>query len=350
MANATNVNDPLLPSTTADYSIVKNALKRRRLRRGSSDPNIRETHLLEQQHTSELLQNAKYTPENKFDLKPVYMFLAAYLGLGAFCFFLVRDQIDGRKKNGMLDAIYFCVVTMTTVGYGDLIPRTKFAKFLACIFVFTGMALVGFVLSNAADYILEKQEILFVKAIIHKKENGDNHDLMKEIEANKIHYKVLTTLGVILFLFLAGIFFLYFFEDLELFDAFYCVCSTVTTLGYGDKSFSTKTGRLFAAVWILISTICWAQFFYYLAQLYTERRQRSLIKWVLTRKLTVSDLDAADLDDDRAVSAAEFVVYKLKELGKISDEDVSLVMDGFRALDVDSSGTLTENDLLISSQ
>ena len=49
-------------------------------------------------------------------------------------------------------------------------------------------------------------------------------------------------------------------------------------------------------------------------------------------------------------SAAEFVVFKLKEMGKISEEDVPLVLEGFKALDVDRSGTLTENDLIVSSQ
>lgn len=47
-------------------------------------------------------------------------------------------------------------------------------------------------------------------------------------------------------------------------------------------------------------------------------------------------------------SAAEFIVYKLKEMGKISDEDVMAVMKGFKMLDVDLSGTLTKSDLVLS--
>lgn len=44
-------------------------------------------------------------------------------------------------------------------------------------------------------------------------------------------------------------------------------------------------------------------------------------------------------------SAAEFVVYKLKEMGKISEEDVEMVMEWFKILDADHSGTLTKTDL-----
>jgi potassium channel subfamily K len=44
--------------------------------------------------------------------------------------------------------------------------------------------------------------------------------------------------------------------------------------------------------------------------------------------------------------AAEFVVYKLKEMGKISEEDIALVMKEFEDLDVDQSGTLSASDIM----
>ena len=47
-------------------------------------------------------------------------------------------------------------------------------------------------------------------------------------------------------------------------------------------------------------------------------------------------------------SAAEFVVYKLKELGKINQEDISCFLEEFDKLDVDQSGTLSPYDLTMS--
>ena len=44
--------------------------------------------------------------------------------------------------------------------------------------------------------------------------------------------------------------------------------------------------------------------------------------------------------------AAEFVLYKLKEMGKISQEDIALVMKEFENLDADESGTLTASDIM----
>ncbi|KAH0943932.1 hypothetical protein HID58_003569 [Brassica napus] len=40
-----------------------------------------------------------------------------------------------------------------------------------------------------------------------------------------------------------------------------------------------------------------------------KSKQRELVKWVLTRRITNSDLEAADLDEDGVVGAAEFIVY-----------------------------------------
>ncbi|KAG2678237.1 hypothetical protein I3760_12G134200 [Carya illinoinensis] len=277
--------------------------------------------------------------------KKVALFFAVYLGLGAVCFYLVRNQIEGKKTDGILDAVYFCIVTMTTVGYGDLVPNSALTKLLACAFVFTGMALIGLVLSKAADYLLEKQEILLVNAL--RKKVGPS-DILKEAETNRVKYKCLTVFVLLMVLIVAGTTFLATVEKLEVVDAFYCVCATITTLGYGDKSFSTKAGRAFAVVWILTSTISLAQFFLYMAELNTERRHRALVKSVLTRKVTNVDLEAADLDNDGVVDAPEFVLYKLKEMGKITEEDISLVMEEFEDLDVDQSGTLSASDIMLA--
>ncbi|CAN6552601.1 unnamed protein product [Malus baccata var. baccata] len=281
----------------------------------------------------------------QFSLTQVLLLLIAYIGGGTFCFFLMRHQIKGKKTNAILDSMYLCIVTMSTVGYGDLVPDSMLAKLVACVYVFIGMALVGIILGKAADYLVEKQEILLVRAI-HFRDKFGPPELLKEVETEKVKFKCITVGILLLILIIVGTVFLCLFENLEVTDALYCVCSTITTLGYGDESFSTGAGRIFAVFWILSSTICLAQFFLYLAELYTERRQRSLVKWVLTRRLTPSDLEEADLDHDKVVSAAEFIVYKLKEMGKINQEDIALVMETFNKLDIDRSGTLTASDLI----
>lgn len=46
--------------------------------------------------------------------------------------------------------------------------------------------------------------------------------------------------------------------------------------------------------------------------------------------------------------AAEFVIYRLKEMGKICQEDIATIMEQFEDLDVDQSGTLSPSDILLA--
>ncbi|KAL3612188.1 hypothetical protein D5086_003208 [Populus alba] len=267
---------------------------------------------------------------------------------------LVPSDISGNGPIPCYESFYggrhlslkqVAVFLAVYLGYGDLVPDSAPVKLLACVFVFTGMLLIGLILSKAADYLVEKQEILLIKAL-RRHQKLDPAAFLKEIETNKVKYKCYLAIIILSVLMLVGTIFLYIVEDLDIIDAFYCVCSTITTLGYGDKSFSTVYGRMFAVFWILTGTIALGQLFLYIAELFTERRQRALVNWVLTRRTTNLDLEAADIDDDGVVGAAEFVVYKLKEMGKISEEDIALVMKEFEDLDVDQSGTLSASDIM----
>lgn len=292
---------PLLPALLDHpHQPLKNAIaKKKRFRRCRTTPS--------RDFTPESINHGASYPDLKFifsnfrpSFKQASLFLVIYLGAGVACFYAVKDQIKGEKTNDILDALYFCIVTMTTVGYGDLVPNSVTTKLLACAFVFTGMAIGSLLLSRAADYLVEKQEVLIIKALHMRCKRGQAHTL-KEIETNRVKYKFYITTLLLTVLILVGTIFLLKVEKLNLVDAFYCVCSTITTLGYGDKSFSTKGGRVFAVFWIMTSTICLALFFLYLAELNTENRQKLLAKWVLTRRMTFMDLEAADLDDDGVV-------------------------------------------------
>ncbi|WNC17489.1 potassium channel family protein [Brevibacillus brevis] len=45
-----------------------------------------------------------------------------------------------------LDALYFSVTTLTTVGYGDLSPKTELGKVFTILYLFTGLGIIfGFV-------------------------------------------------------------------------------------------------------------------------------------------------------------------------------------------------------------
>ena len=53
------------------------------------------------------------------------------------------------------DAIYWAVVTMATVGYGDMVPVTTFGRVLAVMLVLSGILIVGVTTATVVSYFNE---------------------------------------------------------------------------------------------------------------------------------------------------------------------------------------------------
>jgi len=46
-----------------------------------------------------------------------------------------------------LDSLYFSIITLTTIGYGDLVPTTPLTKLFTIIYIFIGLGIIfGFVM------------------------------------------------------------------------------------------------------------------------------------------------------------------------------------------------------------
>jgi voltage-gated potassium channel Kch len=60
----------------------------------------------------------------------------------------------------VIQALYFSVVTLATVGYGDLTPTSDFSQIFTIIYIFIGLGvLVAFLSSLAHNFIRHKVEV-----------------------------------------------------------------------------------------------------------------------------------------------------------------------------------------------
>ncbi|GKA80058.1 two-pore potassium channel 1-like protein, partial [Tanacetum coccineum] len=73
---------------------------------------------------------------------------------------------------------YWKAVIILSFGYGDLVPASHLTILLACLFVVSGMLVIGLVLSKAADLLVEKQERLLVRAM-HLNETIGEAEILK---------------------------------------------------------------------------------------------------------------------------------------------------------------------------
>jgi voltage-gated potassium channel len=51
------------------------------------------------------------------------------------------------------DAIWWGIVTLTTVGYGDIVPKTEVGRFAGVVIMFTGVAVLGLLAGNLASFL-----------------------------------------------------------------------------------------------------------------------------------------------------------------------------------------------------
>jgi len=81
--------------------------------------------------------------------KLFYLLFAAagIIVTGSFVIFSVESQHPDSQINSMLDAVWWTVSTVTTVGYGDIVPVTETGKIIAIFFMFFGITLLAIFLS-----------------------------------------------------------------------------------------------------------------------------------------------------------------------------------------------------------
>jgi voltage-gated potassium channel len=81
----------------------------------------------------------------------------AIILLGATSIFIADRYYATKGIAGILDAIYWAVVTIATVGYGDVVPTSSLAKLLALFIILSGPALLSLLTASVASMLVEKK-------------------------------------------------------------------------------------------------------------------------------------------------------------------------------------------------
>jgi len=237
----------------------------------------------------------------------------------------------------VVDALYFSFVTLTTVGYGDLGPTTDGSKMFTAVFVFCGIGLIGGAIGILASYILDKQEQILRNAI----QDDDPSDDRFTPGQRKL---IISTLLLFLVVLTATVIFAH-TEELSTIDAFYLTCISLTTVGYGDISPKSESGRIAAIPILLIGTFIVAKALGAFVDTFLEAKQAELVARALNRKLSIDDLAKGDRNSDGKMSEAEFILFKLERMNKLDLDSVRNIENEFRKVDIDHSGELTMDEV-----
>src|SRR5581483_8312771 len=77
--------------------------------------------------------------------------------LGSVAIYFAEMTSDERNIRSFGDAMWYSIVTMSTVGYGDLSPKTTLGKFIGVALMLSGMSLLFLFTATIASYLVTQR-------------------------------------------------------------------------------------------------------------------------------------------------------------------------------------------------
>lgn len=318
-------------------------------------------------------EEAEYVPltmdEFSEDTSPVaFGLVLAYLGGGLAVY---SQQTDWS----LLDAAYFVIVTLTSVGYGDLTPATPELKLFTSAYILLGVGLVGTLLGELLASLLDVdgetapgQLLRFLAGLGGpQRADGDgaadgedprDRPLDALLVGEDPRAQLVGSLSAVGAALLLGTLGFGRLEGLGWVDALYCSVATVTTVGYGDAVPTSAAGKAFASAYALFGVFLVARSLGAVAALPLDARQRAQQRRVLQQY--GEELDAEEFTDLQTTmselglciscngcSRSDFAIAMLVRQDKVNEVDVKQCIAVFDGLDADGSGQLDEEDVAL---
>jgi voltage-gated potassium channel len=112
----------------------------------------------------------------------------------------VERDVDGASITNMFDAIWYSLVTLSTVGYGDFYPVSAIGKIIGLVFVFSSLGVLGYLISQLTvkltQYMEDKKNGLFgtnmEKHIVLIGYNKFSNHILEQIVASGVKVAVVT--------------------------------------------------------------------------------------------------------------------------------------------------------------
>eukprot|EP00929_Paragymnodinium_shiwhaense_P001799 TRINITY_DN102004_c0_g1_i1.p1 TRINITY_DN102004_c0_g1~~TRINITY_DN102004_c0_g1_i1.p1 ORF type:complete len:425 (-),score=104.23 TRINITY_DN102004_c0_g1_i1:116-1390(-) len=282
----------------------------------------------------------------------------------------------GVEEWGAGDVVYFSVVVLTTVGYGDLLPTTDLGKLFTCFYACFALVIAAVAVSNVVDFMKQVAASQASRAadglsarvgldLTSSPQASESDVIFAEAERLRKGRRTafLINCGVVAGFTLLGTLVFGLFKDYDEDDgnkwvnSLYLSVITLTTVGFGDFYPATPGLKVFDIFYMIVGIPLFGSFLASLtAYVFGEQKDRvtmSLIKDGLTpeqfeqmENFTVQLAAIGGNTADGHISRFEFLSFLLVKNGIISLQEIGCAMANFRDLDADQGGTVTKDDLI----
>lgn len=167
-------------------------------------------------------------------------------------------------------SLYFCVVSVLTIGFGDITPNSSSSRVFSLLFSLVGVILMGLVIAMIRQVLhnTNKPIILWHRMEVERKicleiikkgnikiNPDDSFKIMRRIEhKSKLEQESLSLFATMLvffvYWFIGAVIFMY-TESWLYFDGIYFCLLCLITIGYGDLTPHSALGRVFFIAWAI---------------------------------------------------------------------------------------------------
>jgi voltage-gated potassium channel len=136
---------------------------------------------------------AEILAERRFELFTLAFFMVFVVLTGASAIYVFEGPMPNSRIDDLFDAVYWAMVTLSTVGYGDIIPLTPEGRAVAMALIVSGIGVMAFSTSIVVAAFQDKLKDLREHRVLSELERGKTYTIlcgfgeMGQVVAAKLH-------------------------------------------------------------------------------------------------------------------------------------------------------------------
>lgn len=111
----------------------------------------------------------------RFELITLVIFLGSLIFIASIAIYLFENTSNGGEIRHFFDAFYWSIVTISTVGYGDITPQTIEGRLVTIALILTGLGVLSFFTSIIVAAFNDKMHILRENRTYAELSKYENH-------------------------------------------------------------------------------------------------------------------------------------------------------------------------------
>lgn len=123
-------------------------------------------------------QFALVLSEKRIEFQLLFSFLFFVVFTSASVIYFFEASSEGGQIDSFFDGIYWALVTISTVGYGDITPQTQEGRFVTLVLILCGIAVIAFTTSIIVTAFSEKMPEVRRSRVFAEVERKGKHTIV----------------------------------------------------------------------------------------------------------------------------------------------------------------------------